>query len=78
MTEIEKLRALLPHWIEHNQEHALEFERWASTAEVAGHQDAADFMRRANQGIEQANKDLTKALDALGGPVSLETHPHAH
>ena len=24
MTEIEKLRALLPHWIEHNHDHALE------------------------------------------------------
>jgi hypothetical protein len=22
MTEIEKVRALLPHWIEHNEEHA--------------------------------------------------------
>lgn len=78
MTEIEKLRALLPHWIEHNHEHALEFERWAGTAEEADHKAAAALMRQAMQGIAQANKDLQEALDALGGPVALEAHPHAH
>ncbi|MBN1140026.1 MAG: hypothetical protein JXM73_25885 [Anaerolineae bacterium] len=81
MTEIEKLRALLPHWIEHNREHAVEFERWAGTAESVGHQDAADLIRQAIQTMQQANDDLEKALDALGGPVSLEIyghHGHAH
>jgi hypothetical protein len=78
MTEIEKLRALLPHWIEHNRDHALEFGRWADTAAGAGNQAAASLIRRAIQGVQQANDDLEKALDALGGPVSLESHHHAH
>jgi len=78
MTEIEKLRALLPHWIEHNRDHAVEFERWAGTAEVVGHQAAAGLIRQAIQAMQQANGDLEKALDALGGPASLEAHGHAH
>ena len=78
MTEIEKLRALLPHWIEHNHDHALEFGRWADTAEQAGHQAAADLIRQAMQGVQQANDDLAKALDALGGPVTVEGHHHTH
>ena len=78
MTEIEKLRVLLPHWIEHNQEHALEFGRWADTAEEAGHQAAAELIRQAVRSVQQANDDLDKALEGLGGPVSLETHDHAH
>ena len=78
MTEIEKLRALLPHWIEHNRDHALEFGRWADTAEQAGHQAAAILIRQAMQGVQQANDDLAKALDALGGPVTVEGHHHTH
>jgi hypothetical protein len=32
MDEIEKLRVLLPHWIEHNGEHAGEFREYAGRA----------------------------------------------
>jgi hypothetical protein len=78
MTEIEKLRALLPHWIEHNAQHASEFERWADTADQAGHSVAAEQIRQATQQVQQANDKLQKALDMLGGPVPLETHHHGH
>lgn len=78
MTDIEKLRALLPHWIEHNEEHATEFGRWAKTAASVGHGDAADMIRSAARQMVQANDALQGALDALGGPVSLETHDHTH
>jgi len=78
MTEIDKLRALLPHWIEHNQEHAGDFERWADTAEQAGHHVAAALIRQATGQVQRANKDLEKALDALGGAVSLQGHHHPH
>jgi hypothetical protein len=38
VTDLEKLRVLLPHWIEHNAEHAAEFRQWA---ERAGADDSA-------------------------------------
>ena len=78
MNDIDKLRALLPHWIEHNQEHALDFGRWAGMAQESGHEAAADLIRQAMQCIQRANSDLEQALDELGGPVSLEQHHHAH
>lgn len=78
MTDIEKLRALLPHWMEHNGEHAAEFERWAETAALAGHEDAANLIRSAARQMAQANAGLQEAMDRLGGPVSLVEHSHAH
>ena len=78
MTDIEKLRALLPHWMEHNGEHAAEFERWAGTAAAAAHEQAAELIRLAARQMGQANVTLQQALDELGGPVSLETHPRTH
>jgi hypothetical protein len=77
MTDIEKLRALLPHWIEHNQEHGAEFLRWAEKAVSAGHGEASEPIRSAAQAMEQANVELRQALDKLGGPVHVE-HGHTH
>jgi len=64
MTEQEKLRALLPHWIEHNTEHESEFRRWAELAGPA----QADLDAAADQ-LEAANGALAAALvklDELG------------
>jgi hypothetical protein len=78
VTELEKLRALLPHWMEHNEEHAAEYERWAAMAESAGHGKAAEWIRSAAQQMAHSNRTLQQALDELGGPISLESHPHTH
>lgn len=69
MSETDKLRVLLPHWIEHNGEHAYEFRRWA---ERAG--GARNALVAAADLVEQANAQLAEALDQLGGP--LEHHHH--
>ena len=78
MTEMEKLRALLPHWIEHNREHASEVDRWADIAATEGHSDAARMIRQAVENVRQANGLLDRALEDLGGAVPLETHGHGH
>ena len=62
MNEKEKLRVLIPHWIEHNNEHAEEFGRWADQAGPA----APDLLAAA-QAIARANKSLAAALEKLGG-----------
>jgi hypothetical protein len=69
MDGIDKLRVLLPHWIEHNGEHAGEFREWAEQAGPAWNalMAAADLM-------EEANGRLEEALEQLGGP--LEHHHH--
>jgi hypothetical protein len=79
MSEREKLRALLPHWIEHNAQHSAEFRRWAGDAG-----EAAAEIEVAAARIESANEALAEALAKLGGPLSHEhrehdhSHPHAH
>jgi len=35
----EKLEILLKHWVEHNEEHAGEFQKWAEKAKALGHVD---------------------------------------
>lgn len=64
MNEIEKLRVLLPHWIEHNEEHAAEFRQWAERTDEAG----AEIMAAAHQ-MEIVNRSLRAALEKLGGAL---------
>ena len=73
MTDLDKLRALLPHWIEHNAEHAAEFRRWAHLAGQA----EADIEAAAAQ-MEAANASLAAALEKLGGPLEQHHHSHDH
>ena len=78
MNDIEKLRVLLPHWLEHNQEHAAEFAGWAGRASAAGQETVAREIHRAAEAMRQANDALQTALAELGGPAHLEHHSHTH
>lgn len=60
--EVEKLRVLIPHWIEHNLEHAAEFRRWAGQAGAA----AADI-EAAAEALLHVNQLLEAALEKLAG-----------
>ena len=69
-----KLRILLPHWIDHNGEHAREFREWAERAGPA----KASILSAARL-VEEANERLEEALETLGGPLERHhTHDHAH
>ena len=70
MNETDKLRVLIPHWIEHNREHAAEFRDWARQAG-----DAAPEILSAADRMAQVNEDLESALEKLGGPLEYH-HPH--
>ena len=76
MNDVEKLRVILPHWLEHNQEHASEFATWAGRASTAGQDAVAQENRRAAEAMQQANDALQTALAELGGPVHAEHHSH--
>jgi predicted RNA-binding protein len=68
--DVEKLRALLPHWIRHNAEHAAEFRRWAQRA---GQADV--YLQTAADRCEGVNAALERALEQLGGPPETEAEP---
>ncbi len=65
MTDEEKLRVLLFHWIAHNREHADQFRRRASAAGAAAGdiEAAADALGLANSHLEAALKTLGGALE---------------
>lgn len=70
-SEVDKLRILLPHWIEHNMEHATEFRRWAGVAGEAG-----EDVHAAAEQMEGASRLLKSALERLGGALE-GGHIHA-
>jgi len=74
LTDIEKLRRLIPHWIEHNQSHAADFMRWADLARASGNEQIAALIRNAAALLQKAEIDLNAALEKAGGTA--ETHNH--
>jgi hypothetical protein len=60
-----KLKILLSHWVEHNEEHAEEFTEWALKAKASGKAQVHDDMMKAVQQIKGANKSLLAALDGI-------------
>jgi len=73
MKELEKLRILIPHWIEHNEEHANEFRRWAQKSG-----DISGSIMAAADSITQANEYLDSALKELGGPLEYQPEHQDH
>jgi hypothetical protein len=64
-SEIEKLRILLDHWIEHNKEHGDEFREWAEKARDLGEAVVQQDMLDAAQYMDKASDSLVKALEEL-------------
>jgi hypothetical protein len=65
MTELDKLRALLPHWIEHNAEHAAEFRNWAEKARATGWEEVVEQIDLAAKELGWVNEALSAALEKL-------------
>lgn len=70
MNDREKLRVLIPHWIEHNEEHAVEFEQWAENVP----QFATD-LRGAAEAMRVVSQLLAVSLEKMGGALQ---HSHDH
>ncbi len=60
-----KLRVLIEHWMEHNSEHAREFNTWASKAGDVGQDEVRSHIEEAAHQMEKANDFLMAALKRL-------------
>ena len=79
MNELEKLRVLLPHWIEHNRGHAEECNKWATLAgQENDAEEVASSLNAAFAAMEDVSKYLEKALTAAGGAATYDTDSHHH
>jgi hypothetical protein len=63
MNEVEKLRILIPHWMEHNDEHAEEYRRWAGEVAEVGAEliEAVEALKRVNQALVAVLEKLGEA-----------------
>ena len=78
MDNVEKLRVLLQHWIEHNDGHVEEFEKWRKTMAEDGKQVLATHIGDAIAAMATVNEKLTKALTDVGGPPDKGDGDHDH
>lgn len=77
MSDIAKLRVLLPHWLEHNTAHADDFRAWAERAQAAGEPHVAEHLAAAIEKLAGVSRDLQDALEHLGGSAEhADVHPH--
>ncbi len=78
MEEMEKLKVLLPHWIEHNRGHAQEYGKWSVAAHKADQEIVADYIEAAIKALNEASELLAKALLAAGGKMPEHGNHHHH
>jgi hypothetical protein len=78
MNQTEKLRVLLPHWIEHNLGHGEDCRKWSAIAREEGQKKIADHIDEAMKAMIKVNELLEMALREAGGPVHGGGHHHNH
>ena len=67
MNDLAKLQVLLPHWIEHNAEHADELRSWADSIQNSGKEDVAKGLYAAVASLQNAGDHLSKLLEEVSG-----------
>jgi len=66
---IKKLNVLLTHWMEHNREHATEYEEWSLQAKTEGFTEASNALKEASEVIQKTNEKLLKTWEILKKPT---------
>ncbi len=78
MDNVEKLRVMLQHWIEHNKGHMDEFEKWRGIMNAEGRASLAEHIHRTVEFMASVNGELEKTLKEAGGPKKDEDDHHHH
>lgn len=65
MTELEKLRHLLGHWIEHNDAHIETYREWASKAGALGEHELSDVLDQIAGDSKKLNALFHKAKEII-------------
>jgi len=78
MNDLDKLRVMLPHWIDHNSGHGREYALWAQHMDSCGRDEIAELLRGAEKSLQEADTALQEALRKAGGPPEGHEHHHHH
>jgi hypothetical protein len=65
MEEQERLSVVIEHWIEHNESHRGEYEKWAQTAAALNLEEVRAQIEEAIRELSLVNRHLEEALKAL-------------
>ena len=65
MTELEKLKHLLKHWIEHNDAHVKTFNEWASKVEDLGERDLSHIIKQIANDSKKLDELFKKAMEMI-------------
>lgn len=65
MTELERLRHLLEHWIEHNKEHVMKYHEWANKVEEIGEEELSNILHDIATESERLEGLFRKAIDTI-------------
>ncbi len=68
MDQKKKLSVVIEHWIEHNEAHMGEYQKWAQTAGELGLDSVKTEIEGAMEKISQSNQHLTRAMKAMSSP----------
>lgn len=66
MNDLAKVEMLLPHWIEHQLEHADELRIWAERIRLTGREDVVARLLAAADSLQQAGNQLSSLLNLMG------------
>ena len=62
---IKKLNVLLTHWLDHNREHAAEYNKWALQAKAEGFIEVSHALQEASDVVQKTNEKLLKTWKIL-------------
>ncbi|RJQ39987.1 MAG: hypothetical protein C4550_04220 [Nitrospiraceae bacterium] len=65
MKESEKLRHLLEHWAEHNEEHAKTYLEWAEKASASGDNELSSILKEIAESTKRMDGLFEKAMQAV-------------
>ncbi|MCK5512441.1 MAG: hypothetical protein KAI96_06510, partial [Thermodesulfovibrionia bacterium] len=61
MTELEKLKHLLEHWVEHNNAHVKTYSEWASKTESLGEKELSAILKQIAEESKKLERLFKKA-----------------
>ncbi len=65
MTEMEKLKHLLEHWIDHNESHVKNYEEWALKMDNSGENKLSEILKQIAEESKKLEGLFKKAIEII-------------
>ncbi|MTI69419.1 MAG: hypothetical protein FH751_04070 [Firmicutes bacterium] len=59
--DLETLKVLLVHWVNHNKSHQEKFDEWVEKSSELGKEEVSEYIKKASEYIDKANEMLMEA-----------------